>query len=449
MLELRPNCECCDTDLPPASAEALICTFECTFCRTCAETVHRGRCPNCGGDLQPRPVRPAAHLQRHPPSQQRVLSRAALSRDLPLPAGIRSRRVHNGRGLCMHLLEAGFEQLHKQPDRPCLVLLHGFPELAYSWRDLMLPLARAGYHVVAPDQRGYGATQGWDNRFDTDLTPWHMLSLVDDVVGLVAALGRSSVAAVIGHDFGSPVAAWCGLTRPDLFRAVVLMSAPFAGPPPKPSDPSVNPFEVLDQGLAALSPPREHYHRYFNRPEADADMREAPQGLSDFLRAYFHFKSGDCDINRPFPLADRSAEELGRMPTYYVPEQGRSMSETVAPWLPAQASDWLPDADLQVYVNAYSTTGFQGGLNWYRAARRLESLAELQAFAGQTLDVPSCFIAGDRDWGVWQAPGNFERMPKACTDLRGCHLIPGAGHWVQQEATDAVLVHLQAFLRSL
>src|SRR5438128_167672 len=131
-----------------------------------------------------------------------------------LPEGVRARFVDGVNGLRMHLLEAGFET----PGRPLLLLLHGFPELAYSWRKVMVPLADAGFHVVAPDQRGYGRTTGWDPDYDGDLTSFRMLNLVRDALGLVAALGHTSVAAVIGHDFGAPVAAWCALTRPDVFR---------------------------------------------------------------------------------------------------------------------------------------------------------------------------------------------------------------------------------------
>src|SRR5713101_2470922 len=124
-----------------------------------------------------------------------------------LPPGIRSRFVPEINGLRMHLLEAGFEP----SGRPLVLLLHGFPELAYSWRKVMLPLAEAGFHVVAPDQRGYGRTTGWDGTYDGDLDSFRMLNLVRDAIGLVAALGYRSVATVVGHDFGSPVAAWCAL----------------------------------------------------------------------------------------------------------------------------------------------------------------------------------------------------------------------------------------------
>jgi len=147
-----------------------------------------------------------------------------------LPNGIRARFVNDVNGLRMHILEAGFEE----KSRPCLLLLHGFPELAYSWRKVMLPLAAAGYHVVAPDQRGYGRTTGWDGDYDGDVASLRMLNLVRDVMSLVSALGYRSVDGVFGHDAGSHVAAWCSLVRADVFRCVAMMSAPFAGPPPLP-----------------------------------------------------------------------------------------------------------------------------------------------------------------------------------------------------------------------
>ena len=118
-----------------------------------------------------------------------------------LPSGIRSRFVDTRNGVTLHVLEAGFET----EGRPCVLLLHGFPELAYSWRKVLLPLADAGFHVVAPDQRGYGRSGGTDVAFDDDLVPFTLLNHVRDALGLVFALGHHSVAAVVGHDYGSPV----------------------------------------------------------------------------------------------------------------------------------------------------------------------------------------------------------------------------------------------------
>ena len=138
-----------------------------------------------------------------------------------LPPGIRSRVIERVNGIAMHVLEAG----HETAGRPGVLLVHGFPELSYSWRKIMLPIAEAGYHVIAPDQRGYGRSGGTDVRYDDDLAPFATMNRVRDLLALISALGHRSVAAVVGHDFGSPVAAWCALTRPDIFRSVVMMSA--------------------------------------------------------------------------------------------------------------------------------------------------------------------------------------------------------------------------------
>src|SRR5712692_11611036 len=149
-----------------------------------------------------------------------------------IPPGIRSRTVGNVNGLAVHVLEAG----HETPGRPAVLLLHGFPELAYSWRKVMLPLASAGYHVIAPDQRGYGRTTGWDGSYDADPDPFRILNMVRDAIGLVYALGHRFVAMVAGHDAGAPVASWSALIRPDIFRSVTIMSSPFEGAPSLPFD---------------------------------------------------------------------------------------------------------------------------------------------------------------------------------------------------------------------
>jgi pimeloyl-ACP methyl ester carboxylesterase len=367
----------------------------------------------------------------------------ALGSDV-LPEGIRARFVDGVNGLRVHLLEAG------DPDHSCVLLLHGFPELAYSWRKVMPALADAGYHVVAPDQRGYGRTTGWDPRYDGDAGAFRVINLVRDTVGLLAALGRSSVAAVVGHDFGASVAAWCALLRPDIFRSVTLMSAPFGGPPaiasPRPAVPDIH------MALAALDRPRKHYQWYYSAREANADMARPRQGMHAFLRAYYHHKSADWRGNQPVRLAGPTAAELARMPTYYIMDLHRSMPETVAVEMPfpdaIAACGWLPDQELRVYSREYERTGFQGGLQWYRCRTQGFGNAELEVFSGRTIDVPSLFIAGARDWGIYQTWGAIDRMQAtACTNMRGCHLLNGAGHWVQQEQPDGVTALLLAFLR--
>ena len=359
-----------------------------------------------------------------------------------LPAGIRTRVVECVNGLAMHVLEAG------QAGRPALLLLHGFPELAYSWRTIMLPLADAGYHVIAPDQRGYGRTTGWDPAYDGDLDSFRQPNLVADVAALLARLGHAAVAAVIGHDFGASVAAWGAILRPELFRSVVLMSAPFGGPP----TPGAASREGLFAALGQLARPRKHYQDYYGTRAADADMRDAPQGIHAFLRGYFHMKSADWRQNRPFKLAGFTADEFAKMPTYYVMDRDKTMAETVAAEMPSAAEiaacRWLPDAALAVYAAEFAHTGFQGGLQWYRC-RHGKYAAELARHAGRTIDVPACFIAGKSDWGVHQTPGALERMAtSACTRWGGIHLVDGAGHWVQQEQSERVVRLLLDFLRA-
>jgi pimeloyl-ACP methyl ester carboxylesterase len=363
-----------------------------------------------------------------------------------LPSGIRSRFVENVNGLRVHILEAGFES----KDRPCVLLLHGFPELAYSWRKIMLPLAAAGFHVIAPDQRGFGRTTGWDANYNCDLSAFSMLNMVRDALDLGFANGYRSVAAVVGHDAGSPVAAWCALIRPDVFRSVAMMSAPFAGAPATSSN-TANSAPNIDAQLAALPRPRKYYQRYYTTREADHNMRNCPQGLHAFFRAYYYYKSADWKQNQPFPLTARSAGEMAKMPTYYVMDLDKGMCETVAEHMPSAAEiaacKWLTDEDVEVYATEYGRTGFQGGLNGYRRGADSKLNAELQLFSGRTIDVPSCFISGKSDWGVYQTPGAVDRMRNsACTKMKGFHLIEGTGHWVQQEQPEHVSQLLLQFL---
>lgn len=333
------------------------------------------------------------------------------------------------------------------------MLLHGFPELGFSWRNLMAPLGEAGFHVVAPDQRGYGRTTGWNADYDGDWQAFRLLSVVRDAIALVRALGRDNATAVVGHDFGSPVAALCALIRPDLFQRVVMMSAPFAGIPDIPAGEAQTPPRAdIDEELAKLDRPRKHYQRYYTTRPADDDMRNCAQGLHDFLRAYFHVKSGDWPDNDPFPLAASTADELAKMPTYYIMDIDRTMAETVAVEMPSAEQiarcRWLPDEELAVYAEEFARTGFQGGLQWYRCTQAPSVQSELLLFAGRPIGVPACFVAGARDWGVYQAPGALDRTQQICTDFRGVHLLEGAGHWVQQERSDEVVKLLLDFLGS-
>lgn len=363
---------------------------------------------------------------------------------IPLPDGVRSRIVANNNGLDMHFLEGGFDS----GDWPTIILLHGFPELAYSWRKIIPKLAGAGYHVIAPDLRGYGRTTGWVNAYVSELTSFHMTDLVKDIIGLIAALDIPKVHGIVGHDFGSSVASTAALFRPDLFKSMILMSAPFEGVPSFPVGTAKNNTNAevksdIHADLASLDRPKKHYQWYYSTPEANDDIMNCAQGLRDFLRAYYHHKSADWSGNDPYPLTSWSAEELAKLPTYYVMDLDKDMAETVAEEMPTEAEiancTWLTENELSFYVGEYSRTGFQGGLNWYRCRTGGQSADDLRLFSGRTVDVPSCFITGKSDWGNYQKPGAIEAMQgTACTDFRGVHFVDGAGHWVQQEQPDEV-----------
>lgn len=375
-----------------------------------------------------------------------------------LPKGVRSRMIHGVNGLDVHILEAG----HENAGRPLALLLHGFPDLAYGWRHLMPILADAGYHVVAPDQRGYGGTTGWANDYDAPLGPFSLLNMTRDALGLVSALGYRHTSMLVGHDLGSPVAAYCALARPDVFPSVVLMSAPFPGPPALPFDTARNEASSaqpnsdgrkLAAALAALDPPRAYYQQYLSTRNANRDIWHPPQGLSTFLRAFFHVKSADWPGNKPHPLKALTAAELAQMPTYYVMDLGKTMPETVAPFQPSAAETvackWLTDAELGVYTAEYGRTGFQGALQAYRVLSDPDLNAELRLFSGKTIDVPSLFIGGKSDWGTYSAPGALDLMrTKAATSMRGVELIDGAGHWIQQEQPARLGERLLAFAKA-
>ena len=318
----------------------------------------------------------------------------------------------------------------------------------------MVPLAEAGYHVIAPDQRGYGRTTGWDREYDGDLYSFRRLNVVRDALGLVYAMGHKQV-MVVGHDFGSPIAAWCAVTRPDVFTKVALMSAPFSGTGSLPFDTANAPqekeltYDLYDE-LAKLPRPRKHYQAYYRTREANENMWKAPQGLHAFMRGYYHYKSADWKENKPYRLKSRAAAEMAKMPTYYIMDLQDGMAEAVAKHSPTQqeivSNQWLPDEELQIYTDEYQRNGFQGGLNWYRSGSL--GAPEMQLYAGRKIEQPSIFISGASDWGSYQNPGALERMQgDACTDMRGVHLIPGAGHWVQQEQPEKTVQLLLEFLQ--
>jgi pimeloyl-ACP methyl ester carboxylesterase len=374
--------------------------------------------------------------------------------DIPLPEGIISRKIQNNNGLDMHILEA-------RPDdqkRPLVILTHGFPELAYSWRHILPAIASLGYVVVAPDQRGYGRTTGWSNRYEDSIEPFNLANLARDIIGLVGALGYHKVRTIIGHDAGSYVAGTCSLVRPDIFQSCVMMSAPFTGTPPLAQDaisrltrPSLLDF---NKQLNALKEPRKHYQVYYSEPTANADMMNASQGIHQFLRAYYHHKSADWHENQPTKLASWDAEVMAQMPTYYIMNKNDTMAETVAPYMPSENQikncQWLTNDELAVYASEYTRNTFQGGLQWYRCSVEGVNQKAMSLFAGLQITVPSLFLSGKQDWGIYQTPGAIEYMrDQVCTSMKEIVLIDNAGHWVQQEQSQAVIDNLSDFLGTI
>ncbi|KAF2279617.1 alpha/beta-hydrolase [Westerdykella ornata] len=378
---------------------------------------------------------------------------------LPLPPGISENYVYcPANTLTFHLLEAGYTP-HRS--RPLLLLVHGYPELAFSWRKVMPALADEGYYVVAFDQRGYGRTTGWDDSpfAKTDLTEFTMTNLVRDVVILVYALGYRQVRCIVGHDFGAVTASLCALMRPDLFKSVVIMSHPFKGSPELPfnyahggNGESLTPVDIQRE-LARLPEPRKHYKWYNSTTVAALHWYVPLQGMEAFLRGYLHVKSADWEHNNPHPLKAWEASELAKMPYYYIMPLHKSMPETIACMMENEDANktkrWMPDEDLAVYVEDWTRTGFQGGLNWYRTLTDPSKMADLAIFAGKKIECPSIYISGAKDWGNYQEPGALERLPETCTQFKGVKLIEGAGHWLPQEQPEKTVAAILDFLNGL
>jgi len=270
---------------------------------------------------------------------------------LPLPPLLSEKYIRSSASeLSYHILEAGVK------GDPLVLLVHGFPELSYSWRKIMPGLAKAGYYTVALDQRGYGRTTGWDTSSfdDVDLGTFSVTNLVRDLVVLVNALGYRQVDCIVGHDFGSVTASLCALTRPDFFQKVVLMSHPFKGSPTLPfnvsSETKSTPQRDVHHDLASLPTPRKHYKWYYSTRDANSEMA-ASNGLHEFLRGYFYLKSADWIGNNPRPLEAWTAEELAKMPLYYIMPLDSGMRDSVEKELDSGVNEslrWLSDAELEV-----------------------------------------------------------------------------------------------------
>jgi pimeloyl-ACP methyl ester carboxylesterase len=366
-----------------------------------------------------------------------------------LPAGVRSRIIEGINGLAMHVLEAGYGPTVK----PVILLLHGFPELAYCWRRVMPMLAQLGYYVIAPDQRGFGRTSPEPVGFNESDAAYNVLNLVSDMVSLIAALGLKSVDSVVGHDLGAYVAGTAALVRPDMFHRLVLLSTPFTGAPELGAQ-SVIPLceDPINAELAKLNPPRKHYLLYYSQAAANKDMWHCPQGVKEFLRGYYYQKSAGWANNVPRPLESWTATQLAQMPDYYCMPAELNMAEVAQSSMcikePLDAWQWLSEKDLDVVSKEFERTGFQGGLQWYRNAVSGTMQRSLSFFSGYKIEVPTIFVAGCCDWGTFQFPGALQlvRQGLATQDVP-IHFIEGAGHWLQQEQPAALCLVMDDFFQ--
>jgi pimeloyl-ACP methyl ester carboxylesterase len=318
-------------------------------------------------------------------------------------------RIVTANGLRMHVAEAG--------TGPLVLLCHGFPESWYSWRHQLVALAAAGFHAVAPDQRGYGQT----DRPET-IDQYTLLHLVGDMVALVDVLGAST-AAIAGHDWGAPVAWHAALLRPDRFRAVIGLSVPFL---PRSA---MRPTTVMPQTADAV-----FYQLYFQEPDvAEAELERDPR---DTMRRVLVWGSGDAP-HRPRSVGSGDVGMVRRGAGFL---GGRDAPATLPPW--------LTEADIEWYAREFTRTGFRGGLNWYRNIDRNWEL--LAPWSGATVTVPALYIAGDRDLVLGFR--GMDRLLPALKDfvprLRETVILPGCGHWTQQERPAEVNAAMRQFLET-
>jgi pimeloyl-ACP methyl ester carboxylesterase len=319
-------------------------------------------------------------------------------------------RTIEANGIRVHIAEQG--------SGPLVLMCHGFPESWYSWRHQLQALAQAGFHAVAPDMRGYG-----DTDHPEEIERYSLFHLVGDMVGVLDALGEQT-AVIAGHDWGAPVAWHAALLRPDRFRAVVGLSVPY-----RPRGSSI-PTSVMPQTDEAF-----FYQLYFQKPGVAEAELEADATAS--LRRILY--SGSGDVPRRNPGGAPSGVGM-------VPRAGGFLSRMLNPEkLPA----WLSDADVDFYARQFKRSGFRGGLNWYRNIDRNWEL--LAPFAGASVTVPALYMAGDLDLVV-----SFPRMKEVIADLpryipqlRASIMLPGCGHWTQQERPEEVNKAMIDFLRTL
>ncbi len=357
---------------------------------------------------------------------------------------IKSRIIKNVNGLDVNILENNT----KNKRNNVILLLHGFPEISYSYRYLMLLFEKSNYYCIAPDQRGYGKTL---SKTKETLNSFSVLNLAKDIHFLLEKLNIDKY-HIIGHDFGAYISSYLCLLYPKKILSLTLMSMPFAG---LPSIRNISNMFKINQKLALLKPKRKHYQYYFSSYGADNNIMKCKQGLSDFLRSYFFFKSYDYKENKPHKLKSFTAKELAKMPEYYIMKFNLGMAQTVKKYSPTQIEtlrcEWLDNSDLQYYVKNFLHSGIKKPLYWYRVMlSKKEKLKIINLNLPKSTYIPSIFISGSADWGIHQKPGDLEKMENIfLKNYFGRFIIKKAGHWVQQEQPNKTYDLIINFLKKL
>jgi pimeloyl-ACP methyl ester carboxylesterase len=277
-----------------------------------------------------------------------------------------------------------------------------------------------------------------------------MLNSCQDIVTLLYRLGKTKVRSVIGRDFGLPIAANLALLRPDIFESLVMTSAQYLGAPPI-DTPSRTP--VID-ALKQLG--KKHYQWYYSSvKQADSDMINAGQGLKEFFRGYFYFKSAQHPKNQNvFELKEWTADELCKLPEYYVMPLDSTMPQTVLSNVPdsvvlqQEMSSWLTEDELQMYADEYQHSSFRGGLQHYKCMTSGYDQNQMKLFSGMKIKCPATFISGLNDWANQLEPGSLKKLgtKDICEDWRGLELIDGAGHWISEEQPEKLVKAIMKFL---
>ena len=354
---------------------------------------------------------------------------------------IKTKVVKNVNGLNFFIRETFTEKKLSNT----IVLLHGFPELSYSFRFLMTLLSKQGYYCIAPDQRGYGKTYSIKKE---KIDNFSVINLSKDIFLLLKRL-KIKKYHLIGHDFGSYVSSYIALFYPQYILSLTIMSMPFGGPIKKYN---INKLANVNKKLRSLHPKRKHYQYYFSSKSAANNILNCRQGLKNFLRSYFYFKSYDYPHNKPFKLNSFTASSLAKMPEYYIMNYNLGISQTVLKFAPSQSQidncKWLTEEDLLIYYNSFKLRGIQEPLNWYKvmlSIREQKKLINLKL--PSVIIIPSLFIAGSADWGVYQKPGELEKMESLFfSNYAGTKIIKKAGHWVQQEQPKETFKEIISFL---